>query len=193
MNISCDSTSFLESHSWLQFFIFPIWNSLLFCFLWIIDFSSSKINQKNLTTEIFSSMASLVSTFCSHICPDSFFITVNIVTVPFWLCCLSLWILLLLQWVTCNFIIPVKNEQYWQLSLLSVLHVLLLFHTIIYAQNILNCSIKPLALQNLLLLAGSQGNWWVVTKETIRRHLRDLFYSCYSSLLSLASCWILPW
>lgn len=155
MDVNCDSTSFLESHYLLQFFIFPISKTLLFCFLWIFYFSSSKVNQKNLTTVIFTSMASLVSTSCSHICPDSFCITVNIFTMTFWSYCLSLWILLLLQCVTCNFITPVNDQRCWQLSPLSVLHVLLFFHTIIYAQNMLNCSIKPLASQNLLLLAGS--------------------------------------
>lgn len=191
MDVDSDTTSFLGSYSWLQFFIFPISKTLVFCFLWILDFSCSKVNQKNLTTIIFSAMTSLVSTSCSHICPDSFFIIVNTFTMTFWSYCLSLWILLL-QCVTCNFITSVNDQHCWQLSPLSVLHVLLLFRTIIYAQSMLNCSIKPLAPQNLLLLEWSWGNWWVATKEILRRVLKDLFYSCYSSLVILANCWILP-
>lgn len=84
MDVNCDSKSFLKSHSWLQFFILPISKTLIFCFLFILDYSSSKVNQKNLTTVIFSAMATSVSTSCPRICPDSFFITVNIFTMIFW-------------------------------------------------------------------------------------------------------------
>lgn len=103
MDANRNLISFLESHSWFQFFIFHI-SKTLFCFLWSFVFSSSKINQRNLTTVIFSSVASLVSKSSSHTCPDGFFIAVNMFSITFWAFCLSLWILLLPPYVIYNFI-----------------------------------------------------------------------------------------
>lgn len=162
MDANWDSISFLESHSWLQFFIFHITKTLLFCFLWIFDFSSSKIHWRIPKTVIFSSMASLVSTSCSHICPDASFITVNLFSITFWAFCLSLWILLLLPHVLYNFITllvisPDGSSAPSQYCMCFYSSIASFTHRAHWMA------------QNFLLLAGSQGNWWLAAKEVLRR------------------------